>query len=554
MTRTTPHIRPASEFEPKIITTLREGYGLADLRADAMAGLTVAVVALPLSMAVAIASGTGPERGLYTAIVGGFVVSALGGSRFQIGGPAGAFIVLVAACVARIGVDGMVLATLLSGVMLAFAGALRLGAYIRFIPYPVTVAFTAGIGLIILLSQIRDMFGLSLPGVEPAAALPRLAALWAARGTVTPEAVLVSGATLAVIVAMKRWLPRWPSFLIAVAGVTGAAQLLGLSVMTVEDRFGALPHMLPMPGLPNLSAARVWEALPFAVSFTVLGAITALLSASVADGLSSRRHRSTAELVAQGAANVAVALFGGLPVTGAVARTVTNIRAGSRGPVSGMFHAVFVLIFLMVAAPLMGFVPLAVFAGMLAMVAWNMADTRAIWSLIRSSRADAIVVAVTFALVVFQDLIEGIVVGFALGGLVFIKRMSDAVVVAPHATPDMADPGADVMVYRLSGPYFFGAAAQLGAVLDSIATHPRALVLDFAEVPFIDSTGAHAFALLARKSARKGGQLWLTATNADVRHSLEQAGLAEPEVRFLPHLAAVAAERANRDAAPAPAT
>jgi len=533
----------SAEFLPKLVSTLREGYGLADLRADALAGLTVAIVALPLSMAIAIACGLGPERGLFSAIVGGFLVSALGGSRHQIGGPAGAFIVLVAACVAEIGVDGMILATLMSGVMLVIAGGLRLGAYIRFIPYPVTVAFSAGIGLIIFLSQVHDLLGLTLTGAEPAAALPKLSALWTARGTWQAESMMVSFGTVALITGLKAWRPRWPSFLIAVALVTGVAQAAGLDVPTVQQRFGGLPHMLPVPVLPVVSTDLLWQALPFGFGFALLGAITALLSASVADGLAQRQHRSTAELVAQGVANIAVAGFGGVPATGAVARTVTNVRAGSRGPVSGMLHAVFILIFLMVAAPLMGLVPVPVFAGLLAVVAWNMVDLAAIRMLIRSSRADAIVVAVTFLLVVFQDLIEGIVVGFALGGLVFIKRMSD--VAAVEREPRMADEdeAGDVLIYRLSGPYFFGAVAQLGQALDTIADHPRALVVDFGDVPFIDSTGAQSFAMLARKTAQRGGMLYLTATRPEVARSLTMARVEGAGVVFLPDLAAVTAHR-----------
>lgn len=533
------------QFTPKIVTVLREGYSVADLRADAVAGLTVAIVALPLSMAIAIASGVGPERGLYATIIGGFLISALGGSRYQIGGPAGALILLVSACVSEIGIDGMVVATLLSGVMLALAGVLRLGSYIRFIPYPVTVAFTAGIGVIIFFSQIHDLFGLTLPGADPVAALPKLQALWAARASFSPMALVVSGATVATILGMRAWRPRWPSLLIAVCGVTAAAQLLDLPVQTVEQRFGALPHMLPRPGLHGVTPDLVWQALPFAFSFALLGAITALLSASVVDSLSSRRHRSSAELVAQGLANIAVAFFGGIPATGAVARAVTNFRSGSCGPVSGMLHAVYVLLALMVAAPFMGLVPLPVFAGLLTVVAWNMIDKEAIWALLRSSRSDAVVVVVTFLLVVFVDLTTGVVVGFALGGVVFIQRMSDAA--GAVEAPEQRDEGdAGMLVYRLSGPYFFGAVAQLGSVLDALADHPRLLVLDFAQVPFIDSTGARSFALLAHKTARKGGLLVLTATSPAVRHDLAAQGLSEPLVRFLPDIAAATAAARDR--------
>lgn len=414
------------EFTPKLLTIWREGYDLADLRADAVAGLTVAIVALPLSMAIAIASGVGPERGLITAIVGGFLVSALGGSRFQIGGPAGAFIVLVAACVMQLGLAGLVLATFLSGAILIAAGLLRLGTYIRFIPYPVTVGFTAGIAVIIFASQLRDLLGLTLAGPEPGAILQKAQALWSARGSVTPAAVAVAGLTMAVILSLRRVRPHWPGLLIAVALASGLTALAGLPVETIGTRFGALPNMLPAPGLPAFGRAEVMAALPWALSFALLGAIESLLSAVVADGMSGARHRSNAELVAQGVANIGSAMFGGFCVTGTIARTATNVRAGSHGPVSGMLHALFLLLFLLIAAPLASYVPLAALAGVLAVVAWGMAEKEEMWALIRSSRGDAMVVLVTFLLVVFRDLIEGIVVGFALGGLVFIKRISGA--------------------------------------------------------------------------------------------------------------------------------
>lgn len=541
MTDTTPGRNDRTEFLPKLLTVWREGYGLADLRADALAGLTVAIVALPLSMAIAIASGVGPERGLYTAIVGGFLVSALGGSRYQIGGPAGAFIVLVSACVMAIGVEGLILATFLSGFVLIAAGALRLGTYIRYIPYPVTVGFTAGIAVIILASQLREMFGLTLAGAEPGEILPKVAALWAARDTVTWAAVAVAALTAAVILGLRRARPHWPGMLIAVALASAVVAALGLPVATIGTRFGALPNMLPVPALPGLGWAEVQAALPWALSFALLGAIESLLSAVVADGMSGARHRSNAELVAQGAANIGSSLFGGFCVTGTIARTATNVRAGSRGPVSGMLHALFLLAFLLVAAPLAAFIPLAALAGVLAVVAWGMAERHEFAALLRSSRGDALVVSVTFLLVVFRDLTEGIVVGFALAGLVFIRRMSEAVEMRPQ-TDDRPTGGgarADRVVYTLRGPYFFGAAAQVGGVLERIAEAPRAFVLDMTEVPLIDSSGARSFHRLAERARRRGGQLYLVGLSAALCRQLEAQGVREPEVRFLPDVAAV---------------
>jgi SulP family sulfate permease len=317
---------------------------------------------------------------------------------------------------------------------------------------------------------------------------------------------------------------------IALAGVIVWAA--GLPVETVGSRFGELPRTPPAPQLPALSANAVLAALPWAVSFALLGAIESLLSAVVADGMSGRRHRSNAELMAQGVANIGSALFGGFCVTGTIARTATNVRAGSRGPVSGMLHALFVLAVMLVAAPLAGFIPLAALAGVLAVVAWNMAEKAEFWALVRGSRADAAIVLVTFLLVVFRDLTEGIIAGAAIGGAVFIRRMSEAAQVEPVAEAPLAEQSGDVVVYRLRGAYFFGAAATLGSVLDRIADSPRAFLVDFAQVPFVDSSGARSFELLARKMHRRGGILVLTGTNPEVRRVLLAHGLREPHVAW----------------------
>ena len=534
-----------TEYLPKLLTVWREGYRLSDLRADALAGLTVAIVALPLSMAIAIACGVGPERGIFTAIVGGFLVSALGGSRYQIGGPAGAFIVLVAACVIETGLQGLILATFLSGFMLIAGGALRLGTYIRYIPYPVTVGFTAGIAVIIFASQLREMFGLTLPGAEPGEIVAKVRALWATRETVTWAAVAVAALTTAVILGLRRLRPHWPGMLIAVAVASSAAALLALPVETIGTRFGALPRVLPVPALPDLSLAAIQAALPWAASFALLGAIESLLSAVVADGMSGARHRSNAELVAQGVANIGSALFGGFCVTGTIARTATNVRAGSRGPVSGILHSLFLLLFLLIAAPLAAWIPLAALAGVLAVVAWGMAERHEFAALVRATRGDALVVLATFLLVVFRDLTEGILVGFSLAGLVFIKRMSESAGMrsSSDATPDAQR--ADRVVYHLEGPYFFGAAAQLGGVLERIAEAPRALVLDMSAVPLMDSSGARGVLQLAARARRRGGQIYLIGLRPALRRVLESQGAREPEVHFLPDLAAVDARLAQ---------
>jgi len=366
----------AHRYQPKLATALGEGYRLADLRADTVAGLTVAILALPLSMAIAVASGVPPGRGLYTAIVGGFVVSALGGSRYQIGGPAGAFIVLVSATVARFGYDGLAVTVLLSGLMLAAIGALRLGALIRHVPHAVSVGFTAGIAVTIFASQIKDLAGLQLVGAEPGPLLPKLAVLAEAARTANPSALALGLGVVAVILVLKRVRPSWPGMLVAVVLATLAAGLWRLPVETIGSRFGGVPSGLPAPQLPPLSWTMLAAVLPSALSFTLLGGLESLLSAKVADGMTGRVHRSNMELVAQGLANVASACFGGISVTGTIARTAANVRAGAHSPVSGMLHAVFLLAFIALAGPFARFVPLAALAGILVVVAGNMAERR----------------------------------------------------------------------------------------------------------------------------------------------------------------------------------
>lgn len=412
----------AELFTPKLITVYREGYRLRDLRADVVSGLTVAIVALPLSMAIAIASGTTPDRGLYAAIFGGFLVSMLGGSRFQVGGPAGAFIILVAATVSRQGIEGVLLATMMAGAILIVAGFLRIGSYIKYIPYPVTIGFTAGIAVIIFASQLRDLFGISLAGKEPGELIPKLAALAGAAGTINVAAVAIAITTIVIILGIRKIRPAWPGMLIAVGLTAVTAGLLTIPVETIGSRFGGIPQNFPLPSLPEISLTKIEAVLPDALMFALLGAIESLLSAVVADGMTGRRHRSNSELVAQGVANIGSAIFGGICVTGTIARTATNVRAGARSPVSGMLHSVFLLLFMLIAAPLASFIPLAALAGVLAVVAWNMAEKHEFASLIQSSPGDAAVLLATFLLTIFMGLAEGIAAGCVIGGLLFLYR------------------------------------------------------------------------------------------------------------------------------------
>jgi sulfate permease, SulP family len=559
-------------YTPKLLTVLGEHYGWRDLRADAIAGLTVAIVALPLSMAIAIASGVSPERGLYTSIVGGFLVSALGGSRFQIGGPAGAFIVLVAATLNRYGLDGLILATLMSGLILTALGLLRLGTFIKYIPYPVTVGFTAGIAVIILSGELADLFGLTLAGKEPGPLVPKFAALFEAAPSVNVEACAVAALSIAAIIAVRRYLPRWPAYLVAVALGSLVAWAVPLHVETIASRFGGIPAMLPVPHLPALSFAKALELLPSAVSFALLGAIESLLSAVVADSMTGRRHRSNAELVAQGIANVGSALFGGICVTGTIARTATNVRAGARGPVAGMLHALFLLGFVAIAAPLAGYIPLAALAAVLCAVAWNMAEKHQFATLVRASRGDAVILLTTFLLVVFRDLTEGIVVGFCLGTLLFMHRMAQAVEVdggRPFPEEDVPDRGGDaerqpydsalatdrdIVVYRISGAFFFGAAASVAAALDRIGAHPKAFVIDFSAVSVIDSTAAATIEGFVRKAERNRAYVYIAGAPPAARRALLMHGVRPPRVHFSAKVeTALAAARAKLKAQPEPA-
>ncbi|WP_205738023.1 SulP family inorganic anion transporter [Granulosicoccus antarcticus] len=536
-------------FTPKLITILRERYGLSHFRSDLLAGLTVAIVALPLSMAIAIASGASPAQGLYTAIIGGFLVSALGGSRFQIGGPAGAFIVLVASTVQLHGMEGLFLATIMSGILLMLAGYLQLGSYIKFIPYPVTIGFTAGIAVIIFASQVKDLLGLTLSGPEPGALLEKLPVIWQALPTWDLPTVIVAFVTIAIIASLKIYRPHWPGMLFAIVITSIAVTILKLPLSTIGTAFGGIPNTLPMPSLPEVSFAKVGALLPVALSFTLLGSIESLLSAVVADGMTGRRHRSNCELVAQGVANIASGLFGGICVTGTIARTATNVRAGAHGPVAGILHSVFLLLFIVLAAPVASYIPLASLAGVLAIVAWNMIEKHAIALLLRASRGDAAVLMATLLLTIFRDLMEAIVVGFALGSVLFIHRMSKTTAVSTHRPwveddqPDKVDgsrlpydesiaSNPDVLIYRISGVLFFGAAASVGSVLDNISDSCKLLVVDFTEVPFIDSTGANTLEGLAHKGRQRELQVVFTGLPEELREKLRSYGISEPLVAF----------------------
>lgn len=531
-------------YVPKLVTVLRQGYGVGDLRADIGAGLTVAVVALPLAMALAIASGVAPEIGLHTAIVAGFLISAFGGSRVQVGGPTAAFIPVVFNVIERFGYEGMILCTLMAGLILVAAGLMRLGTLMKYMPQPVITGFTAGIAVTIFTSQVNDALGLGLEDL-PGEFVGKWEAYLGHLDAVRPATLLLTLGCLATIIVLRRWKPAWPVLLIAVVGGTLVALALpeANAVATIGTQFGDIPAALPQLSFPHIPFERTAELLPAALTIAFLAGVESLLSAVVADGMTGGRHRSNCELVAQGIANAASALVGGLPATGAIARTATNIRAGARSPVAGMVHALALLAFMLLLAPLMRYVPLAALAAVLLMVAWNMSEIERFRHLMHSPWGDRVVLLVTFVLTVAFDLTVAIQVGVVLAAFLFMHRMSEVVAVesdtdlldrdvddmAPQAGVDRRDQRdllpAGVAAFRVSGPLFFAVANRLDDVLNQFPRPPKVFVLRLRQVPLIDASGATALEQFLDRCARQGTRVILTATPPQPRAVIEAMGL-----------------------------
>lgn len=526
---------PGSPFEPMLLSVLRHGYGRADLRADLVAGFTVAVVALPLAMALAIASGTTPEKGLHTAIATGFLISALGGSKVQIGGPTAAFIPVVFNIIERFGYGGLILCTLLAGLMLIAAGLLRLGNLMKFMPQPVITGFTAGIAVSIFSSQIKDALGLQIEQL-PGEFLARWQSHFQHLESFNPAALGLTLGCLALIIVIKRWRPQWPVLLIAV--VAGALAGLVLPVATIGSSFGSLPASLPTLAFPQIPFERTLELLPASLTIAFLGGVESLLSAVVADGMTGGRHRSNAELVAQGVANVGSALIGGLPATGAIARTATNIRSGARSPVAGIAHAGFLLLFMLLLAPLMRYVPLPALAAVLLMVAWNMSEIERFRHLMASPWGDRLVLLLTFVLTVLFDLTIAIEAGVVLSAFIFMQRMSRVVEIgAEHALQPEdqieATPGSeqraalppDTEAYRVSGPLFFAAVSRLDDVLDQLPRPTRVFILRTRLVPIMDASGATALETLLDRCQRRGMRVIFSGLQPQPRQTVIDMGL-----------------------------
>jgi SulP family sulfate permease len=528
----------ARRFHPKLLTVLREGVTLRTLADDCIAGVIVGIVALPLGIAFGIASGVRPEQGLATAIVAGLLISLLGGSRVQIGGPTGAFIVVVAGVVGQHGYAGLAVATMMAGVLLIAMGLGGLGGAIKFIPYPVTVGFTSGIAVIILTSQIGDLLGLGLEGV-PAEFVHRVAAYAAAAGQTDATTLAVSAGSLAILVLWPRVTRRVPAPIVAIVTATVVVWLFGIPVETIGSRFGEVSGALPMPSLPVVALADLPKLFQPALIIALLAAIESLLSAVVADGMTGRRHRSDTELVAQGVANLASPLFGGIPATGAIARTATNVRSGGRTPIAGIVHALTVLVVVIFFARSAELVPMATLAAVLVVVAYHMSEWRTFLRLLKAPKSDIAVLLATFLLTVLVDLTVAIEVGVVLSALLFMRRMAD-VTEARHVTAQMDDREEDpldpdaialrrvpagVEVFEIDGPFFFGAADQFRNTLAILRTPPRVLVLRLRHVPAIDATAMRVLEDLLDKAVTDGTRLVLSGVQAQPREALARAGL-----------------------------
>jgi len=534
---------------------------------DLISGVVVGIVALPLALAFAIASGVPPERGLYTAIVAGFIISALGGSRVQIGGPTGAFVVIVYGIVTKFGYDGLVVITMMAGGILIILGMARMGALLKFIPYPVITGFTSGIAVIIFSSQVKDFLGLKMGSVPPDF-MDKWVAYAGKLQTLSIPTTLVAVGSLVILLVWPRVSRLVPGPFVAMVAATIVVQLFHLPVETIGSRFGAVPSMLPAPHIPAIPWNHLRDFISPALTVALLAAIESLLSAVVADGMIGTRHKSNMELVAQGVANIASPIFGGIPATGAIARTATNIRTGGRTPLAGMIHAVTLLLILIFLGRWAAMVPLAALAAILVVVAYHMSEWRSFAGLLRAPRSDLVVLLLTFALTIFVDLTIAVQVGIVISSLLFMKRMADVTNIE-GVTSDLRDQNEDpgeitqvrkkrrivggfevppgVEIYEVNGPFFFGAADKLKDVMMEIAKPPKVFILRMRNVPAIDATGLHALEQMAKKSRARGTELILTEVRQQPLRAIVRARKLDA-IGGREHLAKtleIALERAN---------
>ncbi len=534
---------------PKLAGCLREGYSANTFGHDLVAGVTVGLVALPLAMAFAIASGVPPQNGLYCAVVAGFTISALGGSRVQIGGPTGAFVVVVSGILAAHGLDGLFTCTLIAGVILLVLGLTGLGTAVRYIPRPVVIGFTNGIGVLIASTQIRDLFGLQTPPL-PGEFIARARLLLAHAGTASAAATVLGGTAIAAILILRRVSRRIPGSIIALLAGTAVAYLAQLPMDTIGNRYGGVPSGLPALHVPTFRVDLLLPLLSPALTVAMLGAIESLLSAVVADRMSGDRHDPNVELTAQGVANILSPLFGGLPATGAIARTATNIRSGARTPVAGMIHAVTLLLILLIAAPLAQHVPLAILAGILLIVSYDMGEWREIPEVLKLGPAEAAVWGITFTLTVLADLTVAVEAGMILSALLYLRRVTTTTTVA-RVTPEYIQHGRahslqlhevpeSVAIYRIHGPFLFGSTDKLTDLERDIATLPKVVILRLRNMTAIDATGLHAIEHLADVLQGSGRTLLLCGMRDQPARMMERAEFNERigDENLLPSVAA----------------
>jgi len=517
---------------PKLVACLREGYSFATLGRDVVAGFTVGLVALPLAMAFAIASGVPPQNGIYCAVIAGFTISALGGSRVQIGGPTGAFVVVVSGIIATHGLDGLFMCTLIAGVILILLGITGLGAAVRFIPRPVVIGFTNGIGVLIISTQIKDLFGLQTSPL-PGDFIGRMRMLLASAGTASATATLLAGSSIAVILGLRRLSRRIPGSTIILVVGSAIAFIAGVPVDTIGSRFGDVPSGLPTLHVPAFRPDLVLPLLSPALTVAMLGAIESLLSAVVADRMSGDRHDPNVELTAQGVANVLSPLFGGLPATGAIARTATNIRSGARTPVAGMTHALTLLLILLFAAPLARHIPLAMLAGILLVVAYDMGEWREIPAVLKLGPAEAVVWGITVTLTVLADLTVAVEAGMMLAALLYIRRVTTTTTVA-KVTAEYIEQGRahslqlhdvpeDVAIYRIHGPFLFGSTDKLLDLESQLTSFPRVVILRLRNMTAIDATGLQALEHFADVLHASGRFLLLCGMRDQPARMMERA-------------------------------
>jgi sulfate permease, SulP family len=525
---------------PKLVTTLRS-YDRKQFVTDLGAGVIVGIVALPLAIAFAIASGVTPDRGLYTAVIAGFLISALGGSRVQIGGPTGAFVVIVYGIVQQYGIDGLMVATLMGGVILIGLGLAKLGGAIKFIPFPVVTGFTSGIALIIFSGQVKDLLGLSM-GTLPADFIGKWTDYARHAGSVNPSAVLVAGVTLAILLAWTRLNLRIPGPFVALVVTTAMVHLLDLQVETIGSRFGTVAVGFPRPSFPSVSFATATALVGPAFTIALLAGIESLLSAVVADGMIGGKHRSNMELVAQGVANIVSPLFGGMPATGAIARTATNVKSGGRTPVAGIVHALTLLIITLFFGRWAGLIPMATLAGILVIVSYHMSEWRTFRSEFRAPKSDLAVLLTTFLLTVLVDLTVAVEVGMVLAAFLFMRRMAEVTNISAVAREfdesgdeEEGDPNAlrsrnvpaGVEVYEINGPFFFGAAEKFKETITELRRPPKVLVIRMRNVPAIDSTGLNALRDVVVRFRRAGSRVILSDVHAQPMVALQRSALGD---------------------------